>query len=211
MRRTLVLAIVGVFAALPNAASAQAGFDFSFTAAGTSGVGIGPGGIGLFPLDMVGASGLTNDATGLPEPSPFSIASVELEISGLTHPSPMDLTVLLLDPFGRNVVVMDGQGGAFAVSGVDLTFNDAAAAALPIGAPISTGTFLPSLNSFSQFDNSGTDAWLLVVINDVRNNQLAGGDPAGFDSFTLRGVVPEPMTLSLLALGAMATLRRSRR
>lgn len=212
MRRALVLATVLGLAAFPVTAHAGA-FDFSFTATGTAGTPVPDGGIGVFPLDMVGASGLVNDVTGLPEAVPFSIASIELEIKGLTHATPMDLLAFLIDPFGGNVVVMDNQGGQFAVSGVNLVFNDFAANPLPGNAQITSGTYLPSPTSsgnFAGFTNSGTDAWVLVIINDNRDNQGAGS-PASFDSYTLRGTVPEPVTLSLLAIGALVTLRRSRR
>lgn len=213
MRRVFVLTVIGVMAALPSAASAGSAFDFSFTTA--NGGSVAENSISTFPLDMVGLDGLTNDITGMGESAPFAIASLELEIAGLSHSTPMNLTALLIDSFGRlNVIVMDGQGGSFSITGVDLAFNDNAPVPLPVGGQITTGTFLPpalaTVNDFAQFDNSGTGAWVLVIINDVRNNQLGGGN-ASFDSFTLRGTVPEPVTLSLLALGALVTLRRTRR
>jgi len=55
------------------------------------------------------------------------------------------------------------------------------------------------------FNFRGMDEWTLVIVDDSEGNQ-------GFlNSFTLRGtVVPEPVTLSLLAIGALTTLRRRR-
>ena len=211
MRRALTLASVCVLAAFPVAANAGSGFDFSFTT--PTGGTVQSSGIGVFALDMVGTSGLKNEVTGLFPQQAFPIASIELEIKGLTHATPVDLLAFLIDPFGRNVVVLDGQGGQFPVTGVDLVFNDGAGIPLPVGTQITSGIYLPSPSSsgiFSQFDNSGTDAWSLVIINLHRDNQGSGSN-ASFDSFTLRGTVPEPVTLSLLALGALMTLRRSRR
>jgi hypothetical protein len=44
----------------------------------------------------------------------------------------------------------------------------------------------------------GTDAWILLMIDD------APGDAGSFEDFTLRGVFPEPATLLLLGFGLLA-------
>jgi hypothetical protein len=81
----------------------------------------------------------------------------------------------------------------------------------PLIGPIPSGTYLPedsnNTGGFSKYNggSGGTDAWILLVIDD------SPGDQGGLVEFTLRGTyVPEPVTLSLLALGALTFLRRRR-
>ena len=103
--------------------------------------------------------------------------------------------------------IMDDRGDQFPITDVDLVFSDKAAGHLPPppDVAIESGTYFAEVEEgFGQFDNSGTDAWVLVVIDDDT------GGMGEFDSWTLRGV-PEPATLSLLALGALAIVRRRRR
>lgn len=164
-------------------------YDFNYTEQGGQ---IGDNRTSFFPLTM--------DEDADPE-----IASLELVITGLTHATPWDLDIYLLDPFGNSVEVLTDRGDMHPVVNLTMTFSDsgsplpvdpdtmlAAGPWLPEG-----GTFLPSLNL------PGTDAWVLVINDD------AAGNAGSFTSWSLRGtVVPEPVTLSLLAIGGLVTLRR---
>lgn len=150
------------------------------------------------------------------------ILYLELIIEGLSHDAPMDLNLILLDPFGTiiepfgaGVGLMDDAGDQIAVAGIDLLFADKNGIALPHGTAQGPLLSFPDTiylpdgpGSFAQYYDGrgiGTDPWFLVVIDD------AVGQSGSFESATLRGVVvPEPMTLTLLAIGAVATLRRRR-
>lgn len=133
---------------------------------------------------------------------------IQLEIVGLTHTSPMDLNIFLLDPFGGGIEIIDDNGDQQALSGVTLIFADKGPNDLPIGSDgfLDGESYFPvGPGSFSDAGNTGNAPWRLVIIDDA-----AGGE-GSFDSFTLRGViVPEPATVSLLAIGAIAVLRRRR-
>ncbi len=202
--------LITAFASLAIVSSVSAGGDpFEFNAGG--GV-VNDGGVAAYPLFMNGT---------VPE-----ITSIELEIFGLSHSTPWDLDIYLISPFGRTLEILTDRGDQNSVTGVDLLFNDLGAS-LP-GDPDSSlalspyldGAVLPegevTLNGSiigSGFGDAfvgmsgGTDAWILLVIDDVANAK--GGS---IDSFTLRGTqVPEPMSLSLLAAGAFAVFARRKR
>ena len=204
-------AALGVCLCLATASLAVAGgpavFEFSFTAEfGKDSGAIPDTSVNFFPLVM-------------DDPTIESIVTLELLISGLTHDSPWDLDIYLIDPRGVVIdpafAVMLDRGDQVAVEGIDLLFSD-------LGSPLPPGTdgLCPggdcsNLNYLPEdgrgFDTAfgglsgGTDAWILVVIDDAQ------GGVGSFDSYTLRGTaVPEPVTLSLLAVGAFAALRRRR-
>lgn len=143
---------------------------------------------------------------------PF-IASMELELNGLSHTFPADLDIYLIDPMLNSIKIMTDRGGSTAITNFNLIFRDGGAA-LPVGALVNNSIYRtegasampPDDMGFAEFiGQSGGSApaqWLLLIIDD------AVGDSGSLSSFTLRGTVPEPATLSLLALGAIAALRR---
>ena len=211
MNRVFLLAILvgssmSVLLAKPAGAYAVGPFDFVFTAPGGD---IGDERLEAFPLFMDAGHLVTGTL-----PLDF-IASLELEITGLTHSAPMDLDIYLINPFGDLIEIMTDLGGTTGIADVDLIFRDTATG-IP-GTPIvsSTDGYQPEglFNGvgddlgFQTYvgKSGGANAWNLLVIDD------APGDTGMFESFTLRGTVPEPMTLSLLALGALVALRRRRR
>ena len=156
-------------------------------------------GISVFSLMM-------NDDYLVSGTNPSEITWLELELTGLTHTNPWDLDVYLIDPFGQSLEIMTDRGDQVAVVDVDLIFNDKADLPAPADTALVDGAvYLPedsdSLGGFGIFSDPGTDAWILLVIDDSDGNQ------GSLESFTLRGV-PEPVTLSLLLVGAFTALRR---
>ena len=81
-----------------------------------------------------------------------SLVSVTATLHGLAHAAPVDLDVMMSGPGAKNVVLMSDAGGTDAVSGVDVTFDDAAAGAVPT--PVADGTFRPTDD-----DSDGPDAF----------------------------------------------------
>jgi hypothetical protein len=207
MKRLSILALcLGVFAV--QAASARADIPFSFTAVSATPA-IPDEDIAVFPLTMSPA--YSDILPAPPYPMPV-ITSLELVLTGLNHTEAGDLDIYLIDPFGKTLKIMTDLGVGTPIQ-ANLIFNDSAAAIPPAIGPILTGTYLPEDTNplpgdgFSKFLNGpgGTDAWILVIIDD------SPGNVGSLDSFTLRGTaVPEPVTLSLLALGALTLLRRRR-
>jgi hypothetical protein len=183
--------LLSVFAA----STAQAGdFDFVFTAPGGA---IVDDDQNFYPLFM--------DETADP-----GILTLELVITGLTHAAPTDLDIYLVDPFGNRLQIISDRGDMHPVSSLTMVFADTGSP-LPLDpdTALSAGPFQPqgggtsNVDMLNDFAFRGTDAWLLVINDD----QV--GNAGTFQSWTLRGtVIPEPASLSLLAIGAVAMLRR---
>jgi hypothetical protein len=195
-----------VSALLLSLAASQAafgGFDFTYTAPG--GAIPNPGlsgspteGVSVFPLFMSDFPGDT-------------IQTLELELTGLTHTAPWDLDVYLIDPFGNAIRIISDRGDMSAVADLTMIFNDDGSV-LPADpdTPLATGPWKPEMLTdgtppgvgLNDFTMPGTDAWILLIVDDTAGNN------GSLDSWTLRGTIPEPVTLSLLAIGALTTLRR---
>jgi hypothetical protein len=143
-----------------------------------------------------------------------AIEDVTVTLSGLTHPFPDDVDVLLVGPFGQSVVLMADVGGSNPATAVTLTFDDAAPVelrdrgALParavrpsVGTELGGGSGLgfeggapapsvPSGAALSIFD--GTDpngTWSLFVFDD------SGGD---------EGAISGGWSLAIVVSGASA-------
>jgi len=157
-------------------------------------------------------------------PADFGVVTdLELDIRGLSHPFPDDLEIYLLHPTFATIKILQDQGDGVDLLGAFLTFRDAALNAPPdesnlvpnpmfdSRAGLITQVYRPqglvdgSDGGFADFEGiPGGGRWGLLIVDDSM------GDTGSFDGFTLR-IVPEPMTMSLLALGALAALRRKRR
>src|SRR5689334_3463250 len=123
------------------------------------------------------------------------VGKLTVTLSGFGHVFPSDVDVLLVGPTGQSLVVMSDVGGTSAVGGLQLTFDDAAAANLSAGGPLASGTFRPtnvgggdafpapaptpsmetSLTAFDGTDPNGT--WSLYVVDDTTGGAgtIAGG------------------------------------
>jgi len=143
----------------------------------------------------------------------FDISTVELVLTGLTHTQPEDLDIYLISPSGQTLEVMTDRGDASPLVGANLIFSDNGIALPPEGSPFPSppnpSGYLPEgpggfSGSFAG-ESAGTDSWILLIIDD------SASDSGSLVSWTLQGTgVPEPVTLSLLALGALTFVRRRR-
>ena len=155
-------------AALGVAASAASAATFS----NTTGITINSGSEPCF------GTVTTQPAKADPYPSAItvsglgsSISDVNVTISGLSHTFVEDVGLLLVSPAGQSTILMTDSGGEGGVSGINLTFDDAATAAIPDSDQLTSGTYKPgqgttvagSANcsapeSFPK-DDTGTDPW----------------------------------------------------
>lgn len=183
----------------PSSAIAGAELPFSFTSPGGA---IADDRITFFDLEMT---------PPIPE-----ITYIEMDLIGLTHSSPMDLDIYLINPFGRVIEIITDRGDQHDISNnITLTFANNGQPLPDPNDPLTAGRYQPE--GFSEEADDGFDTyvghpgvgsspWILVVSDD---------DPSGtgaFTAWTLRGTyVPEPISASLLAIGALVALRRPRR
>ena len=137
----------------------------------------------------------TNAVLAMPYPSGIRVSGlrgvtsrVRVTLAGLTHGAPGNLSVLVVGPDGRKVVVMSGTGGVTPVSGATLTFDQGAQAQLPVSGPLASGVFQPSDRGQTVFNppapadpyESGLDAWNGTEPNGewrlfIEDNQGSGG------------------------------------
>jgi hypothetical protein len=79
--------------------------------------------------------------SGLTQP----VAQVQVAVSALAHERPSDLGLLLVNPSGRKVVLMNGAAlGAGSVTNISLTFDATATNSVTQSMSLSSGTFRPS-------------------------------------------------------------------
>jgi hypothetical protein len=167
---------------------------------------------GLTAIDDFTVRWYELELTLAPPPGYTNIEYLEFEILGLTHDSPGDLNVFLLDPHGGGIEVIDDSGDGFGIMDARVLFSDVWDNAVPLSnnqiqpfpptiyEPTGPGLFWDYYG-----EPIGTDPWIAVVIDDFEQ-----GDAGSFQELILRGVVPEPMSLTLLGLGAVVALRRRR-
>jgi subtilisin-like proprotein convertase family protein len=72
------------------------------------------------------------------------VKSVSVTINDFSHTFPDDVDVVLVGPNGAAVVLMSDVGGSVDAVGLDITFSDTAASALPDAGPLVSGTFRPT-------------------------------------------------------------------
>lgn len=94
---------------------------------------------------------INDDAAASPYPSPITISGmgdsldkVTVTLHGLSHTYPEDLDVLLVGPQGQNVLLMAAVGEGNDLNAVTLTFDDDAAASLPVFSAITSGAYRPT-------------------------------------------------------------------
>ena len=72
-----------------------------------------------------------------------SLSDVNVTLAGLTHDFPDDIAALVVGPQGQSALLMAGVGGSDPAT-ADVTFDDEAAAPIPNGGPLTSGTYQPS-------------------------------------------------------------------
>jgi subtilisin-like proprotein convertase family protein len=181
-RRGIALAVMGALLAFVLALTAE------------------PAGAAVFSstspivIPATGTSGQSN-----PYPStiavsglPGAITNVDVTLTGASHTYPADIDVLLVGPFGQNVVLLADTGGSTDINNANLTFDDAALTLVP--AVIVSGTYRPTnggafsgtapapagpygtaLSVFNGTVPNGT--WKLFVFDDLGGDtgSIAGG------------------------------------
>lgn len=83
-----------------------------------------------------------------------TITDLNVTLQGVSHAWPDDVSALLVGPGGQKVMLMSDVGGRYAISGVNLTFDDEAASALPNSARIATGSYRPTQGTTATGDGS---------------------------------------------------------
>jgi hypothetical protein len=161
------------------------------------------------------------------------ISNITVDLFGLSHTWPDDLQILLVSPSGTSVLLMADAGGPVDISGVNLTFDDAAASALPDSTQIFSGTYRPSdFGSTLDFSagSGGAPAppyqsllasligqnangdWSLFIYDDTGADagSLSGGWALNINSS--RSAIPEPATTAMVVAGlALCALGLRRR
>jgi large repetitive protein len=160
-----------------------------------------------------------------------SLTSLTVDFFELGHIYPGDIYAVLEGPTGAAVVLMSDVGGDADITGVDLTFDDAAAGTIPDNGPIVSGTYqvsqygdaetLPApapspafgtnLSTFAGLDPNGT--WNLWLYDDANGDggSLAGGWGLNLEFDPAQIPVPASALLLLTGLGTLAGVGRMRR
>jgi len=113
------------------------------------------GGSGTQTFSAPAAITIRDNTTATPYPASVNvsgmsgtISKVVVKINGLTHAFARDIDMLLVGPGGQKVMLMSDAGGNLAVSNATVTFDAAAAAAVPQTTAIATGTYRPTDYTF---------------------------------------------------------------
>ena len=81
-----------------------------------------------------------------------TISRVTATLNGFGHSYPNDVGVLMVSPTGQKIVLMDRAGGGNPVTNLNLTFDAAAANAIPQGTLLTNGTYKPADYNSATFD-----------------------------------------------------------
>ncbi|MFO0974355.1 MAG: PEP-CTERM sorting domain-containing protein [Phycisphaerae bacterium] len=177
-----------------------------------------------------GALTIPTSGVAAPYPSIINVAGLGAPITQMTvaindvsHTFPDDFGILLQGPNGNTVVLEDGAWDGTPAVALNWVFDDAAGAPMPNTAPAVSGTFKPGQNQYNDLftapaaasgswltsfaaafgGSNGNGPWRLFV------QDFVGGDGGSIGSWSIT-FVPEPATLSLLAVAGLAALRRRR-
>lgn len=164
---------------------------------------------------------IPDNSPAVPYPSSINInglagvvSKATVTLTNMKHGWPNDVQALLVSPSNQRLTLMANAGGGIALNNVTVTFDDAAAANLPQGGPIVSGTYKPStygvVAPFPAPAPSGPHGTTLSVVNGTNPNgvwSLYLMDKSPLDSgivsngwvltLTVAGVVPAAADLSV--------------
>jgi subtilisin-like proprotein convertase family protein len=142
-----------------------------------------------------------------------NITNVTVRLENLNHTFPDDIDVLLVAPNGNNLVLMSDVGGGNDVYFGNITFDDAAPAAIPDGGPIPSGTVQTSRDASADTFPApapavGTNTTLAGAFNGIAANgtwRLYVVDDANGD----QGTLGNGWSITITTAGSVATTFRS--
>jgi len=73
-----------------------------------------------------------------------NLAKLTLTLNSLASSDTLPTDLLLVGPTGAKIIPFAGVGNNSTISGVNITLDDAASSLLPVGSPLTSGTFLPT-------------------------------------------------------------------
>jgi uncharacterized repeat protein (TIGR01451 family) len=133
------------------------------------------------------------DGTAIPYPSRIFVSGlsglitdVNVVLNDVTHARPKDLDFLLVGPAGQTLIIVSDVGDPLAaVTNVDITLDDAAAAALPDTGTIISGTYKPTNHGVGDsWPGAGAPA---ALGRSLPPPAVPYGDPAPAGTATLAG------------------------
>ena len=164
----------------------------------------GAGGSNIFTFTNSAAITIPDSGASTPYPSSISVSNltgslrkVTAKLKNMNHTWPDDLDILLVGPGGQKVMLMSDAGGSLDLINVTLTFDTAAASALPDSTQIVSGTYRPTdfeigetlvspapagpyiTNLFAFTNSSPNGTWQLFVFDDAGGDQ--GNIAAGWE------------------------------
>ncbi len=151
-----------------------------------------------------------------------AIVDVNLRMIGISHTWPDDIGAVLANNAGANTILFDGPGGSTDIVGLSWQFDDSGATPLPNADPLVSGIFKPGQNEWNDpFTNiTGPYGTTMAGLNGGSNGtwvlhveDFVTGDNGTIQetSLIITTAVPEPATMTALALGAVAFIRRRRK
>jgi uncharacterized repeat protein (TIGR01451 family) len=160
---------------------------------------------------------------------PGIITKVTATVSGLTHSFARDVNILLVNPAGGSVKLMSHASGAHAVTNATLTFDDAAAQALPGTGQIYDGTYYPTsylgsvtFNSPAPSGSYGTamnalnsvspnGQWSLYVLDDAAGDSgnIANGWSLKISTLSPLNPVSDRLSISRIGITSQSLLTLS--
>lgn len=146
----------------------------------------GPMTVGAFTTTFTNTANITinDNLPASPYPSTLVVPGLPpvqkatVQLLGFNHTYPRDVDVILVGPSGARSWLMSDPGGTSTVTGVNLTFDDAAASSISCSSGPTSGTYKPT----DCTDTFGTDVFPTPAPAGPYTASLAqfnGTDPAG--------------------------------
>lgn len=149
-----------------------------------------------------------------------TITNITVSLNGFTHTFPDDVGAVFTGPNQNalKTLLFDGPGNGAAVSNLNLTFSDSAAATLPDAANFGSGTYKPGQNEYDDVFTSpnipaGPYATNFSAFNGTNPNgdytlyleDFVQGDAGTINSWqiTVFGITPVPEPTTIIGASAL--------